>query len=269
MNLMSLRVPMHVGMRVLRGWLLALAFGLANGGGASAVYAQSADFWRAIETNDINALRTELMRGANPNARHAEHGPAIVAAARFKAFDAVRVLASLNATEVDAANTADETALMLVSLLGDQRTFNALLQRGAHVNRPGWTPLHYAASGGQLELVKQLIEHHAFIDAQSANGTTALMLAARMRALPVVQYLIDQGADPSIRNQSGLDAVGYLDGNGERQWALWMRRRVEQYVERYGTVDKPRWTSSDAAAANEKGPGAPADLGSEIGRAHV
>ena len=82
---------------------------------SQAAQAQSPAFWRAIESNDINALRTELMRGANPNARHPDHGPAIVAAARFKSFDVVRVLASLNATDVDAASVADETALMLVS----------------------------------------------------------------------------------------------------------------------------------------------------------
>jgi hypothetical protein len=246
----------------LRGLIVALGLVVANLLGGTAGYAQSANFWRALETNDINTLRTELMRGANPNARHPEHGPAIVAAARFKSFDAVRVLASLNATDVDAASANDETALMLVSLLGDQTTFNALLQRGAQVNRPGWTPLHYAASGGQLELVKQLIDQHAFIDAQSVNGTTPLMMASRMRALPVVQYLIDQGADPSLKNQSGLDAAGYLEGNGERQWALWLRRRVEQYVARYGTVEQPRWSSTDAAGTgSDKAPGANADLG--------
>jgi len=230
---------------------------------AAVAQAQSPNFWRAIEANDIDSLRTELLRGASPNARHPEHGPAIVAAARFKSFDAVRVLASLNATDVDAASTADENALMLVSMLGDRRSFDALIQRGSQVNRPGWTPLHYAASGGQLELVKVLIDQHAFIDAQSPNGTTALMMAARMRALPVVQYLIDQGADPSLRNQAGLDAAAYLERNGERQWAIWMKERVQRYVARYGTVEQPRWTATEAAdAAQPAGSaGRAADLG--------
>ena len=229
---------------------LAILIGLSM---TQALWAQSPAFWRAIETNDINMLRTELMRGANPNARHPDHGPAIVAAARFKAFDVVRVLASLNATDVDAASVADETALMLVSTLGDRRSFDALLQRGAQVNRPGWTPLHYAASGGQLEMVKLLIEHHAFIDAQSPNNTTPLMMAARMRALPIVQYLIDQGADPSIRNQAGLDAAAYLERTGERQWAIWMKERVNRYVARYGTVEQPRWTANDSADGGSGG----------------
>ncbi len=225
-----------------------------------AAQAQSPAFWRAIETNDINSLRTELMRGANPNARHPDHGPAVVAAARFKAFDVVRVLASLNATDVDAASAADETALMLVSTLGDRRSFDALLQRGAQVNRPGWTALHYAASGGQLELVNVLIEQHAFIDAQSPNNTTPLMMAARMRALPVVQYLIDQGADPSLRNQAGLDAAAYLERTGERQWAIWMKERAQRYVARYGTVGQPRWTASESSDSGGPGGSAQTDL---------
>lgn len=250
-------VMVRDAIRSFRRFMLAILIGLAM---AQAVWAQSPAFWRAIETNDVNVLRTELVRGANPNARHPDHGPAIVAAARFKAFDVVRVLASLNATDVDAASVADETALMLVSTLGDRRSFDALIQRGAQVNRPGWTPLHYAASGGQLELVKLLIEHHAFIDAQSPNNTTPLMMAARMRALPIVQYLIDQGADPSIRNQAGLDAAAYLERTGERQWAIWMKERVNRYVARYGTLEQPRWTANDSAeggagsAANDLAP---------------
>jgi hypothetical protein len=237
------------------GWALVLGLVLSQ-----AAQAQSPAFWRAIETNDINSLRTELMRGANPNARHPDHGPAIVAAARFKAFDVVRVLASLNATDVDAASVADETALMLVSTLGDRRSFDALLQRGAQVNRPGWTALHYAASGGQLELVKVLIEQHAFIDAQSPNNTTPLMMAARMRALPVVQYLVDQGADPSLRNQAGLDAAAYLERSGERQWAIWMKERAQRYVARYGTVEQPRWTASESSDGGGPGGSAQTDL---------
>lgn len=248
-NALSLATLWRLGRALVLGLLLS-----------QAAQAQSPAFWRAIETNDINALRTELMRGANPNARHPDHGPAIVAAARFKSFDVVRVLASLNATDVDAASVADETALMLVSTLGDRRSFDALLQRGAQVNRPGWTALHYAASGGQLELVKVLIEQHAFIDAQSPNNTTPLMMAARMRALPVVQYLIDQGADPSLRNQAGLDAAAYLERNGERQWAIWMKERAQRYVARYGTVEQPRWTSTENSDSGGPGGSAQTDL---------
>ncbi|NBU40307.1 MAG: ankyrin repeat domain-containing protein, partial [Planctomycetia bacterium] len=253
-SLRSLSNTVSLGLVLRASLALVLVLFLSQ-----AVQAQSPAFWRAIETNDINTLRTELMRGANPNARHPDHGPAIVAAARFKAFDVVRVLASLNATDVDAASVADENALMLVSTLGDRRSFDALLQRGAQVNRPGWTPLHYAASGGQLELVKVLIEQHAFIDAQSPNNTTPLMMAARMRALPVVQYLIDQGADPSLRNQAGLDAAAYLERSGERQWAIWMKERAQRYVARYGTVEQPRWTATDSSDGGAAG-GAQADL---------
>lgn len=240
---------------------LALVAALV-GGACSIALAQSVAFWRAVEANDVQALRAEIRRGADPNARHAEHGPAIVVAARSKSFDVVRALASLDATEVDAANAADETALMLVSTLGDQRSVDVLIQRGAQVNRPGWTPLHYAASGAHVEIVRALLEHHAFIDAQSANKTSPLMLAARMRALPVVQLLIDQGADPSLRNDAGLDAAAYLDRIGERAWATWMRERVRQYVARFGTVDQPKWTAPvDSPVASDSSDSLRQDMG--------
>ena len=49
---------------------------------------------------------------------------------------------------------------------------------GADVNKPGWTPLHYAATHGHLAIMDLLLEEHAYIDAESPNGTTPLMMAA-------------------------------------------------------------------------------------------
>ncbi|WP_439898334.1 kynureninase/PvdN C-terminal domain-containing protein [Klebsiella pneumoniae] len=39
----------------------------------------------------------------------------------------------------------------------------ALIARGAQVNRLGWTPLHYAASKGRLETARMLLGKQAFL----------------------------------------------------------------------------------------------------------
>lgn len=214
-----------------------------------------AEFWRAVEANDVGSVRFELARGIDPNSVHPEKGPAIVAAVRDKSFEVAKILASLDKTQVDKPNAADETALMFASLHGDKSVADLLIQRGAQVNRPGWTPLHYAATGGHPDITRWLLdEHHAFVDAQSANGTSALMMAARMKHLPVVQVLMDHGADPTLRNQAGLDVTAYLERVGELRAAEWMRERALRYIARYGTIEQPRWTTSAAPPGQDKEP---------------
>ena len=87
-----------------------------------------------------------------------------------------------------------------------------LVQREADVNKPGWTPLHYAASAGSPQhavIISLLLENHAYIDATSPNGTTPLMMAAPYGSIEAVQLLLEEGADPTLKNQLGLTAADF------------------------------------------------------------
>ena len=73
-------------------------------------------------------------------------------------------------------------------------------RRDADVNKTGWAPLHYAASGGteqHLRIAALLLENHAYIDAASPNGTIALMMAAQYGSAEMVKLLLDERADPT------------------------------------------------------------------------
>jgi hypothetical protein len=212
------------------------------------------EFWEQIKLNDLGAVRFELGRGVDPNARHSEFGPAIVHAARHRAFDVTRQFARMRVIEVDAEGEGGETALMLTALHGDLPTLEQLLARGAQVNRPGWSPLHYAATGGQLEIIRVLIERHAFIDAESPNGTTPLMMAARMKHPQAVRLLIELGADPTMRNQSGLDAAAYLEAARLTDEAAWLREQAIQYLLRYGSVEQARRARAQDSAPSGASP---------------
>jgi hypothetical protein len=212
-------------------------------------------FWEQVKQDDLGAIRFELGRGVDPNVSHSEFGPAIVHAARSKAFEVTRQLARMRLIRVDAEGQGGETALMLTALHGDLSTMELLLKRGAQVNRPGWSPLHYAATGGQLAAIRWLIEHHAFIDAESPNGTTPLMMAARMKQAQAARLLVELGADPTMRNQAGLDAAGYFQAVGLSADAAWMREQALQFLMRYGTVEQAR----KARAESDKPPGTPTE----------
>jgi ankyrin repeat protein len=57
--------------------------------------------------------------------------------------------------------------------------------------------------------MQMLLEESAYIDAESPNGTTPLMMAARYGNGQAVQLLIDEGADIQHKNQLGLTALDF------------------------------------------------------------
>ena len=75
-----------------------------------------------------------------------------------------------------------------------------MIRRGAQVNQKGWAALHYSAAAGSVELTAILLEHHAYIDAESPSGMTPLMIAAREGQEKVVALLLEQGADATLKD---------------------------------------------------------------------
>ena len=73
------------------------------------------------------------------------------------------------------------------------------------------TLLIAAARGGQLALVKMLLESGAKVDVPaSLDGCTALMAACRGRHPKLVTALLEAGANPTVRSQSGKTCLDVL-----------------------------------------------------------
>ena len=198
-----------------------------------------ADFFEAIGRDDARAVRTALLSGVSPNSPDRERGPALVYAVREKSFAAADALLEYPGTDVNVRNRVGDSALMFAAQHGEVELVRRLIARGAEVNKPGWTPLHYAATTGQIAVIELLLENHAYVDAASENGTTPLMIAARENQVRAARLLVERGADPSLRNEAGLDATGYLTRVGAPEDAAWMRERAADYLRRYGTKDAP------------------------------
>ena len=191
------------------------------------------DFFKAIQNDQVDAVTQMLRNGMDPNGFDAAGTPAIVLAAQNKADKVVKLLANHRKIQIDEAGSTGETALMVAIYLGNKDQAALLLGKGAQVNRVGWTPLHYAASTGDLELVKLLLDKAAYIDAQSPNKTTPLMMAARARKTDVVRLLLNEGADPTPVNDAGFGAAEYCDRNKESSLAAEIRQLADAFRRKY------------------------------------
>lgn len=172
------------------------------------------DLFVAVIRDDASALSKLLRQGVDPNSRDPKGVPAISLAIKRESPKAFETLLAHPAIDVDARNAAGETPLMLTAIAGDLEASQQLVARGAQVQFPGWSPIHYAASGPNTRLVQWLLDRGALADAESPNGTTPLMLAAQHAPEGTVELLLKRGADPRKRNQRGLRAADYAEMGG-------------------------------------------------------
>lgn len=172
------------------------------------------DFFVAIKRDNPAAIVSLLQRGFDPNTLDPAGRHGLVVALQSDALHAAVALIDWPKTNVETRTPKDESPLMLAALKGHKELVRKLIARDADVNKPGWTPLHYAATSGELEIMALLLEEHAFIDAQSPNKTTPLMMAAHYGTPEAVKLLLQEGADPTMRNELGMTAVDFaLRGN--------------------------------------------------------
>lgn len=167
------------------------------------------DYFAAVKKDDPAAITELLQRGFDPNTPSPDGQHALYLSLRDGATKVAQALVAWPATQVDGRNSHDETPLMMAALKGHAEIARRLVARDADVNKPGWAPLHYAATGGHLAIMALLLEHHAFIDAESPNGTTPLMMAAHYGTPDAVKLLLDAGADTAMKNQLGLTAIDF------------------------------------------------------------
>lgn len=167
------------------------------------------DFFRAVRADNAGGVQNLLNRGFDPNTRD-EHGQTgLLIALREPSPKVIKVLLDFPKTDVEARNPKDESPLMLAAIKGQKDIVARLIERDADVNKPGWTPLHYATTNGHLEIMKLLLDNDAFINAQSPNGTTPLMMASMYGSDAAVKLLLDEGADPLMKNEQGMTAADF------------------------------------------------------------
>ena len=185
------------------------------------------DFFKAIVFDQVPVVGNLIYRGMDPNTPTEKGEPALVFAVRSGAPKTVAYLLKQPSIQIDSTNMADETALMLAANANDLASANLLIEAGASVNRPNWTPLHYAASKGHTAMMRLLIENDAYVDAESPNGTTPLMMAAYYASPNAVKLMLEEGADPLLKNQDGQTALDMALVKDKKLSAQYIRAFIE------------------------------------------
>lgn len=214
-------------------------------------------------TNASTAMVQRLLQaGANPNAKGVRIPPLMICA-RTGSVEAVRALIGRKADVNAREPLREQTALMWAVAQKRADVARVLIEHGADVrarSRPsrvvvnranpndiytavvgtvsqgGSTPLLFAARQGDVESATLLLASGANVNDLLPDGTSALTVAAHSDHAPLVQFLLDRGANPNIIG-SGYTALhaAVLRGNADSVRALVARGAFINSRLRHGT----------------------------------
>jgi uncharacterized protein len=165
------------------------------------------DFFTAITRDNPTEITDLLKRGFDVNSLSTKGQHGLFEALQKDSLKAAAALLESEALDVNALNDKGESVLMIAALKGKVEMCELLLKRGAKVNKEGWTPLHYAATGPEPKTVALMLARGADLEAESPNKNTALMMAVRYGPEASVDLLLAQGADLKRVNAGGWNAV--------------------------------------------------------------
>ena len=153
----------------------------------------------AIQNMDPARVKELLQAGASPHAPTPDGKPAI-----NEAFSSVGpwTLPIVEALLQAGANVNSYhqtfTPLMMATLMKQEKLMDFLLANGADVNaQQERTALMLAAEGGDVAIAQKLIRAGAEVNKKYRNYT-ALQAAILKKSLPMVQLLLDNGAEVNV-----------------------------------------------------------------------
>ena len=157
----------------------------------------------AVFRNDVPMIHFLLEHGANPDL--AEEQPLLLTAARCCGPEVVSLFAG-QATKLSPKQK--ERAFQEVRWGQRAENIPVLEQAGITVAEFGGEAFRAAVSEGNTKLARLLLEKGADInyhkpDMVFPNASTAVTEAARHKNLPMVRWLIEQGADITIADKYG------------------------------------------------------------------
>lgn len=178
----------------------------------------------AAKTRHADMIEVLAKNGAQPNLRDNNKETPLLYAIMRNHVPSIKALKAAGA-DLEGLTDGGFSPLLVAITEGSAFAADALLKEGANPTKRsgphGITPLmatatqlvaqkrvtHLAKGPTPLELAERLIKSGADVNATTDAGVTALMVAAGHNNMPMIAFLIRNGADPKKRNKEDKTAL--------------------------------------------------------------
>lgn len=140
-------------------------------------------------------------------------------AVRFGIKSQVARILSISKEFVNSYDDAGYTCAHWAAKRGDVEMLDLLFSHGSLMNQQTdadsrMLPIHWAASEGKVAAIRFLLEKRVDINAQDASGCTALVISAQHNHSNCIVFLVKNGADVTLCDNSGDTALHWAAYKG-------------------------------------------------------
>ena len=171
----------------------------------------------AASCGKLHAVKWFLEKGATVACENNEGWNTLHYAAQGGDTDIISLIHT-HLPNIESKTGEGYTPLMVAALCGKLHAVKWFLEKGAIVacetNR-GWNTLHYAAKGGDTDIISLIHTHLPNIDSKTGEGITPLMLAASCGKLHAVKWFLEKGATVACENNEGWNTLHYAAQGGD------------------------------------------------------
>jgi hypothetical protein len=162
----------------------------------------------AILQNNNDSANILIERGANLNMKDIFGRTALHLTAQKKNRDILqKLLEKKTEIDIEPKDSVNVTPLSYAATFGDVECVRLLLDSGANINSKdinSWTPLFYAVEYGKMDAAKFLIDRGANILEKNKFGNTPLHVACKRGNLDMVKLLLENGAGQGINDKDNI-----------------------------------------------------------------
>lgn len=160
------------------------------------------------------AVKFLLLCGADINARDENLKSPLMAAIEAKSYNTAKLLLDVNAN-VKVSDENGYTPLHYAVMNNQKEIVSAVTNKFCDIDatdNEGNTPLYYSIGKGK-DIMNILLQAGADINGANADGKTVLHKAIIDKDVESAAFLIENGANVNIKDQSGHTPIYYADEN--------------------------------------------------------
>ena len=157
----------------------------------------------AVKENHVEVMKYLLQKGADISLTTGSYERnALHIASQYGSVAAIEMLLSYD-LRPDSRDREGNTPLFCAAGCGQIEAVNCLLKHGADPflrGEHGWSLLHFAAQSGNVIIIETILSKGLDVDSRGETlGLTPLMVAIKSDKLEAAKYLLEKGANESLK----------------------------------------------------------------------